>query len=487
MDLLKKTAIFAPALQPEWGEEVRIFQTKEKYSVPDWSMDLIGDPAYGLTNQAIYNGMCRLIKCSPIEQLNSMLVKICIGHRGEEAIFLSYSEVTVEIPLTDYKNATNEMQQKQMPLQHQRYTTVFVRLFDSSFHSLHGALLTPFGKELYGFLMKNYMAEKCSVQFSKTTLPCLVTNIDVCKYQAEYFLTVKNGKLEIAPMTNESIATVFIGILANLPGWKDFAVKIHAECAKNRQMFVLIDTKYTDLNRAQAMHGKNDLVPVAMRYAMIWLILSIVLKEKTYQQILMSANKRLLVLCKIAKMPPRMISINEATVNTINSIKDNIMAFIDKIAEPLFSVDLPEETPNDKLLRIYVQKMIEGWGMHSFMSIEAFVFTSNKCAAHYDVEIQKEIAHYMKQCEAILRRLNGKPIAAYKLFYPNAPDIVLNDIKQLKWLAIKARIRNQTWSTTTDVHNEPGIDTNKLSLLVNTRIHSRATHSDGIIESQRRW
>lgn len=89
---------------------------------------------------------------------------------------------------------------------------------------------------------------------------CLADTMERCKDYARYFMIEKNGVFEIAPMTAQSIGTVFIGILADLPGWKDSAIDIYAQFTQDRQRFVLDNEKQlADVNRARAMHPAGEI------------------------------------------------------------------------------------------------------------------------------------------------------------------------------------------------------------------------------------
>lgn len=318
---------------------------------------------------------------------------------------------------------------------------------------------------------------------------CLADTIDICRNYAQNFMIEKNGVFEIAPMTANSIGTVFIGILADLPGWKDYAVDIHAKFAQDRQRFILNNEKQLeDVNRARAMHpnGENAVVPVAFKYATAMLILSVALKSTPYGKVLASADIQLEDLCKIANIPLKTLSVSKDTVDTMISIKVNLRAFIAQIAEPIFNDDLPGEEPNHKQLRKCVQKMISGWEMTGFMAIESFVFTTEILKAHVDRRILLEVMEYTTQSDAMLKRLNGKPMGAYKLLFPHGPDMNPRKICNLKWLAVNSnKRRHSSWSNFANIDNKTTIPVFELKLLFEKKPVKRTCSDEEIIKKRR--
>lgn len=318
---------------------------------------------------------------------------------------------------------------------------------------------------------------------------CLADTIDICKDYAQHFMIEKNGVFEIAPMSANSIGTVFIGILADLPGWKEYAVDIHAKFAQDLQRFVLNNEKQLeDVNRARSMHpnGKNTTVPIAFKYVTALLILSVALKSTPYGNVLVNADNQLEVLCKIANIPLKTLSVSKETVDTMISIKVNLRAFIAQIAEPLFNDDLPGEEPNHKQIRKCVQKMISGWEMTGFMAIESFVFTTEILKAHIDRRILREVMEYKSQSEAMLKRLNGKPMGAYKLLFPSGPDMNPREICNLKWLAVNSNKRkHSSWSNFANIDNKTTIPVAELKQLFERKPVKRSCSDEEIIKKRR--
>lgn len=323
----------------------------------------------------------------------------------------------------------------------------------------------------------------------KCPILCLADSIDICQDYAQHFMIEKNGVFEIAPMSSNSIGTVLIGILADLPGWKDYAVDIHAKFAQDRQRCVLNNEKQLeDVNRAREMHpnGENSAVPVAFKYATALLILSVALKSTPYGKVLANADTQLEDLCKIANIPLKTLSISKDTVDTMIAIKVNLRAFIAQIAEPLFNDDLPGEEPNHKQIRKCVQKMISGWEMTGFIAIESFVFTPEILMAHVNPSILREVKIYKSQSEAMLKRLNGKPMGAYKLLFPNDPDMNPREICNLKWLAVNSNKRkHSSWSNFANIDNKTTIPVAKLKRLFVKLIVKHTCSDEEIIKKRR--
>ena len=318
---------------------------------------------------------------------------------------------------------------------------------------------------------------------------CLANTIDLCKEYAQHFMIEKNGVFELAPMSAQSIGTVFIGILADLPGWKDYAIKIHAKFAEDRHHFVLENKKQlVDVNRARAMQldGKSLAVPVAFKYATACLILSVALNSTPYRKVVAIADARLKSLCEIAKIPGKSMLVSAATVDTMISIKFNIREFIATISEPIFADDLPGEAPDHKKIRQCVQKMISGWEMTGFMAIESFIFMPDVLRALINHKILNEFLAYDSQCDAMLKRLNGKPMGAYKLLFPNGPDMEPRKICNLKWLAVNYnKSRHSSWSNFANIDTKTTIPVRQLRLLLEKLSAKRFGSDEDIIRKRR--